>query len=89
MSGTVKERWVAGIYGLSKGRDRLLTSNINRANVYDMSTISSAVGRGRGMAAGERGDIAPGEWLDGCRRKGFRVCVREIGDAKDIGVRYV
>lgn len=39
------------------------------------------MGGGKGMAAGERGEIEEGEWLVGFRKKGFRVWLREIGEA--------
>lgn len=46
-----------------------------------MSIISSGVGRGRGTAAGDRGDMCPGDWLEACLWKGLRVCIREMGEA--------
>src|ERR1700734_1163604 len=48
--------------------------------IYDISIISSGVGEGRGTARGEIGD-----GVELVRNspigKGFRVCIREIGEA--------
>jgi len=58
---------------------------------YDISSISSGVGNGRGIAAGERamGDIGPGDTgpgLEEWRWKGFRVCMREMGEERTFEV---
>ena len=46
------------------------------------------MGRGRGTAAGVRGALGAlgaGERSSECLRNGLRVCMRETGDASDIG----
>jgi len=50
--------------------------------IYDISIISSGVGRGSGIKAGDRGEIAMGDWLEECRRNGLRVLVREMGEER-------
>lgn len=52
---------------------------------YDISISSSGVGDGRGMARGEMGDGVDRLVRSRPTGKGFRVCIRDIGDAATKG----
>ena len=43
------------------------------------------MGRGRGTAAGVRGAVGAGERSSEFLRNGLRVCMRETGEASDMG----